>query len=606
MASLGALIAAGCHSEADEPTGQPAAGGDGAASVGGAAHAGDGSEAGAPGKPTNPGSFGLIHAAEGLESLKWTLSTPQSELESGELGYVTAARLEMLPPGDYTLELTLADESISRELRLREGAELQVVVTAAVTSDTERQVSVVDIPAAGSDSANDGAARFYLINAVPGDARTFDVGIDNLAEPDGTVEPGATSEAFSLDVTRPAVAFLKDGAVTDDFTLPVPMAGSSVISVLLGSPAAAGPAGAEVRLLVARMSTEPVVSEVQADPTIYFLHASAAHSGVDLFIGPENPRASLVVDGPQRVRTFAVSHTTNQRLIRAELVDDARFGELRTARSPAGAATLEAYLTIPGDPQLPVPLNYNLVGNLLPNQRLRNGAAIGRQGAQTVGGELKGGAEYLVILPSDGPWFDNRVKFGEDAPELPFERIERKQPSPDVASLRLAAAVTRDGVGLALPVDIALDGETVITGLRPFQLNDARSVTPGPHRLTFDIEAQVELPAPRLLELDVHAGQDLLVIATGDARPAAVTLESKPRLDDADADGTVAASVDPQTQRSVDPNYLPADGNSELIQDDCPTQPGPRSQKGCPAPGLHWLVLDLSTKPPTVRVLPMN
>jgi hypothetical protein len=534
------------------------------------------------------------------------LSTDATAVDSGSLDYALASQLQKLPPGVYTLELTLRGDTVSRDLDLRDGGAANVVVTADVTGESDWQVSVINVPA--PEAELDASARLYLVHAADGDARTYDVGIDNLAEPDGTIEPGSTSDAFPLDVTRPALAFLKDGVIEEDFTLPMPEAGSSVIAVLLGESPTDGAAERDFRLLVARMSAEAAVSEVRADPTVYFLHASGVHGGVDLFVGPGHPRATAVREAPSSptIDTFAVSQASNEKLIRAEMVDNARFGELRVARAPAGPATLEAYLTVPSDAQLPAPLTYNLIGAPLPNQRLRNGAAIARQGTSAVGGSLEEGAEYLLILPAVGPWFDNRSKFVNDAPGLPFERLERSRPSADKASIRVAVSVTINGAPNPLPVRVALDDEVIVTGVRPFQLKPGRDVAPGIHQLSFDIEAQVTLPAPLQLQIEAQAGQDLIVVAAGDARPESVTTPAIPRADDVDADTTVSAPLDPETQRSLDPNYLPVDGDSTLIQDDCPDQPGPISHKGCPATGLHWLVLDLSTRPPTVRVLPMN
>ncbi|HVY31349.1 MAG TPA: hypothetical protein VHB79_32575 [Polyangiaceae bacterium] len=611
VAVLTALSESACHSKSPAAAPPQGAGGERAVGTGGEPDAGMTSEAGSAPVDDAPASVGLLHAAQGVQSVSWSLEASGGDAagaESGTLDFAHATRLQPLPPGDYTLELSVGKKRLSRELKLRGGHELNAVLSLDVTSPSDWQLDIIDTT--HRDDEADGTAQLFFVNQAAGGARTLDVGIDNLAEPDASIEPASVSKGLPLDVTRPALAFVQDGVVTDDFTLPVPAAHSTVIAVALGDPASDGSGAGALRLLVARMQGESSVDEVRPDPVIYFLHASAAHAGVDLFVGPGNPIKTLVSAGEllAKVRTLAVDKSSNQKLIRAELADNTRFGELRVGRAPTGPATLETYLTIPGDPQLPAPLHSSLTGTLLPNQRLRNGSAIGRQGAQDLGGELQAGAEYLIVLPSNGPWPNNRSQFPNDAPQLPFIRVERQMASAEQASLRIAAGVTFGG-SVGLPISLGLDDQTVISGALPFELGDPRDLQPGAHHLTLDIQQNprgIALPQPATLDLDLSAGQDLLVIATGDAQSEPITVPESPRPDDQDADGTVAAEVDPETQLSLDPNYLPADGDSELIQDDCPTVPGPLSHFGCPPTGLHWLVVDLSTKPPTVLVQPIN
>ena len=579
-------------------------------------------DAGAVSMPeeTGPAHLGLLNAAQGLKSFGWSL-TADGGRQSGALPFAQATRLAPLPPGSYTLELTLGSKHVSRSLQLLGGGESTVVVSADAAGNPNWQVNVIEVPPAEPDAkpSHSASARLFLVNEALGGARAFDVGLDDLEHPDGSIEPGAVSEQWPLDVTRPALAFVHNGAATDDFTLPVPEAGSTVIAVLLGDPAADGLGPTGLRLLVARMAGAGTVDEVRPDPVLYFLHSSGVHAGVDLFAGPGNPVASIIQLGQQSASGFARETSLNTKLVRAELADNVRFGELRASRLPPGPATLEAFLTIPGDPQLPVPLNYDSGGMiLLPNQRLRNGFAIARQGAQTVGGQLEAGAEYLVILPGNGPWIDNRDP--RDAPRLAFERVQQPKAGAQQASIRFADATTTLVGGIA---HVELDGATTITGTlhlagAPYVLDEgvfrtqqaAQPLEVGTHHLSFDILPNImgvkPLLAPLAFDFDVQAGQNLLVIAAGEAVPPPVVLDPSPRADDIDADTAVASAYDPQTQTFADPNYLPADGNSELVQDDCPTEPGPVTHRGCPVTGLHWLIVDLATKPPTVRVLPMK
>jgi hypothetical protein len=601
---LSALTQVSCFSEpGSKPTlREPAGDGGGAAT--------DLPTAGAAGdaptevtEVTDPARLGIFHAAEDLPELGWSL-TGAAGPQHGSLSAKRSEQLAGLPAGNYTLTLTLADAEESLELELTSGAEVNVVVAPRASRKHPWRAHVLTTEAAPeSDPASEApaAARFFVVNAGAGGLRSLDVGNDGVA--DGEVEPEQASAPLALDVSRPALAFIDDqGGVTDSFTLPRPDRDTTVLAVLLGDPTADGVGPAGQRLLVAQMAESGEAHEVRADPVLYFVHASARHAGLDLFVSPGNPiEAGMIAGGDGRpIAAFSPDTTVNKRRNSAEVLDNARFGDLRVGRVPPLAATLELYLTIPGDPQLPAALNYNLVRDLLPNQRLRNGTAIGRQGAQSVAvaGELQAGAEYLLVAPSNGLFNSNHdARFIPKVPKFPFERIERHPVEGEQFTLRVATSLLTAGGGETLAVD------GIQLGSSTYHLeSDPQLLTAGTHQLTVNLAPGKS----RTLELEAQPGQDLLVIASGDTTAAPITAPAAPRADDTDGDGAVCSAVDPETQRFLDPNYLPVDGNSELIQDDCPDQPGPLVHQGCPATPLQWLILDLSTRPPTLSAVPIQ
>lgn len=594
---LSALAQVSCFSE-------PAPGGRPSEPAGGGAPtdsptAGAAGDAPAP-QETDPARLGIFHAAEGLPKLAWSL-TGKVGSQDGSLSAKQIEQLVALPAGDYTLTLTLDDAEESLELELTSGGEVNVVVSPEARGKHPWRAHVLAgevAPKSETEGEAAPAARLFFINSARGGVRALDVGTDGVA--DGEVEADEASPQLALDATRPTVAFVADGGVTDSFTLPQPQLDATMLAVLLGDPSADGIGPEGQRLLVVQMVEGAEASELRADPVLYFVHASAQHAGLDLFVAPGNPLAASIANGSARpIEAFLPDTTVNKRRNLAEVLDNARFGELQVGRVPPLPATLELYLTIPGDPQVPAALTYNLLGgDLQPNQRLRNGPAIGRQGAQTVGGELQAGAEYLLVAPSNGLFVSNHTTLeAPKAPKFPFERLERRPAEDGHFNLRVAGSLLT-----ALGTEtISVDGTERSSG-RAYFPSDAEQLSAGTHQVIVNLTPGNS----RKLELDGQSGQDLLVLAAGDFTTPLLTPPAAPRADDVDRDGAVCSETDPETQRFLDPNYLPLDGNSSLIQDDCPAEPGPLLHQGCPATPLQWLIIDLSTRPPTLRAEPME
>jgi len=581
--------------------------------------------------PTEAVQFGVFHAAEGQSALSWSLQLSSEQesgvaQESGTVAYAKAARVDAIAPGTWTLDVTIGDQHLSQDVTLAPGSEVNAVVTNDPASDMGWKVDLLTVPGppdtSGSADASDGSdasdasataldptqARLFVLQRSQLKAVDLDVGNDDPSHPEQALDPGATSSLWPLDVTRPALAFLNHGKPAYDFTMPRPAQDSTVIAVVLGDPAADGLGPTGLHLLVARMREDPDVSEVRPDPALYFVHASGAHAGLDLFVSRGIPLAATFsraagVGISFKLPAFLPDRSLDVPLNLAQVADNVRFGELRVGRVPPGPATLDLYLTIPGDPQLPAPLNYDLTGTvLLPNQRLRNGGAVGRQGTQTVDGELKAGGEYVLIAPGGDLWSDNRNFHFPLAPAFPFFRLARSPLGAKQFRLRMGASVTRQGDATSRAMNIVLDGSSalVVPLGAPFQLTSDQVLSAGPHQLSL----QVDTGAAKSVTLNALAGQDLLLIASGDAAPAPAVIQPKPwRDDDIDGDGAVCSAYSTKAQAFLDPNYLSPDGDSLLIQDDCPEQPGPLSQMGCPAPAVQWLVVDLAARPPTIRAI---
>jgi hypothetical protein len=514
--------------------------------------------------------------------------------KTGSFAFGEARSLKDLTPGSWTLLIELDGEEHELDLSLDAGAELDVVVTRDRDSGTWR-VDLLE-PELDPDAES---ARLFVLQRTAATELELDVGSDGSS--DGLLAQNATSPQWLLDVTRPALSLLSAGAITHQFALPRPNAKTTVVGVLLGNLAAGGLEPQGLRLLVANMAREEV-TEVRPNPQVYIVHASAAHAALDVFVSQGNPKFTPVQPPTGKVSAYSPDLSENRRRSVAEVADNLRFGELRVGRVPSGPISLDLYLSIPGDPQLPAPLSVDLIFKPLPNQRLRNGGAVGRQGTSHLGDRLLEGGQYLAIASATDLWPDNRSPFAPAAPVFPFQLLKRPRLQPAQFSLQVGSSITKDGTTAGIAATIGRDGEVVLETAGDFNLGPTEVLEAGNHLLTLSTTSKsASLPFQGV------PGQNLLVIVAGDASPPAVVIQPQPwRSDDIDGDGAVASAQDPMTGAFLEPNYLAYDGNSELIQDDCPTEPGSTSHGGCPSPGLTWIVIDLAQQPPQVVRAPIN
>jgi hypothetical protein len=561
--------------------------------MGGAA----GGVAGAPAEPEPEpddaaAKLVLFHAGESGSVARYRLSAGATDL-SGALSAGELESLTELAPGEWRLVMEVDGEEHERVLELEAAREFGATLTQSASEAGHR----LDVFAIDGE-LDEGQARLLVLQRSSAFDLQLDVGSDGSTE--GAIAPEGLSPAWPIDVTRPALSLMSGQELTHQFTLPRQDAGGTLIAVLMGDPAADGLGPQGLRLLTADVDREQV-GEVRPNPQLYLVHASAAHAALDLFVSKGNPQWTPVQPASGKVAAYSPDLSTNAQRSVAELADDVRFGEVRVARVPPGPSTLDLYLSIPADDQLPAPLSMDLVFEPLANQRLRSGGAVGRQGTSHLGDELRPGARYLAFAAATRLWPDNRSRYAPAAPTFPLELLERPLLGAGQLSLMVASSLTKEGTVSGVAGSIALNDQVVLETTGAFGLGPAEVVEAGSVRITLKT-ASFE----SVLPLNGVSGQNLLVVAAGDISPPPSLVQPRPwRPDDVDGDGAVASEWDEKTGLFTDPNYLPYDGDSTLSQDDCPAEPGSVSHGGCPSPGPTWLVIDLAQRPPQVVVAPM-
>lgn len=531
------------------------------------------------------GTLRIVHALRGAGDAEWALGDAG---ESGSIAFGSATDAVELSPGKHELQIAVNGSAITpAELDVKPGATL----FALLASDGDGNATVRILPDP-SEEASD-SPSLYLVNASESGSLAIDVGMDDPAEPDLVLEQDRTVDApLAFDATRPALAFVQDGMVGTSFGFPRPDAGSPVLVVALGDASLDGVAPDALRLLVVETNG---ATEVRADPVLYIVHASDSHAGLDVFVGRGNP----VLQTKNQTTGYAPDLSEDKPRRLAEIVDDLHFGKLAIGRVPPGPATLDVYLTITGSAQAPSPVNFDLVGTLLPNQRLRDGWAVGRQGGQVdETTELRPGGEYLMLLSGNRLFTNHRnPQYVPVAPIVPMERLDRPPLDAGQLDLRVAFALS-DSAAQGGTAVFQVDGHDVLTTPpKDWAESASQSLPAGPHTVRVKLSGGFS----RSLSFQGGAGQHLLVIAAGNPVLPPMPVVASSRADDTDNDSFVNAPLDPQTGQPSDPNYLPSDGNTQLNQDDCPNVPGPTF--GCPAVAFQWLVLDTSVRPPALTSL---
>lgn len=551
----------------------------------------------------------VVHAQPAVPNASWQLD---GEPAFSAQSFSRVSTSTAVPPGPHRIRVSVAGRHVATaDFVAPEGGEL----LALLVPDSENGSKLLVLTRLPRSS--DGAT-LQLIQASSLSTVEADVGADDAKSPDFALargEAGPTSGA-AMDPTRPSLALVENGRTTASFTLPRPATGDFLAAVLLGDPNRPTEAGDSLRLLLV---DEKSATVVKPDPVVYVLHAAAAHAGLDVFVTRGNALPDVQAGiGPG----CSLDMRANQPVNLAQLVDDLRFGELAERRLPPGAAAFQVFLTIPGDTDPPASLHFDLVANLVSNQRLRDGFPVGCAGAQIdEGGQLMPGAEYLMLLPSGRLMKENRglysgirsvtEKVGEaevtrlrtppDAPRVPLARISRAP----LAGSEFELTIAVDGpLGVVDNLSIELPSQGFTLNAEVFSSAAGRWAQSETLRLPAarqEISLVLGNRGRRTVVVNPSAGSRLLVLAAGYVDPPASSPVANPRADDVDADGFVASAVDPDTGALKAPNYLPADGNSTLTQDDCPNEPGPVF--GCPAPRFTWLVLDTTTRAPVLQQL---
>lgn len=515
-------------------------------------------------------------------------------------------------PGPHRLRVSVDGRHVATaDFVAPEGGELLALLVP--NSESGSKLVVLTWPKRSSDGAT-----LELVQASALEAVAADVGADDAQNPDFTLARGEVgpNSGAPMDPTRPSLALVEGGRTTASFSLPRPATGDFLAGVVLGDPNLPAEDPNALRLL---LIGEASTTLVKPDPVVYVLHAAGAHAGLDVFVTRGNP----LLDVQAGIGAgCSLDLRANQPVNLAQLVDDLRFGELAETRLPPGQAAFQIFLTIPGDSDPPASLHFDLVANLMSNQRLRDGFPIGCAGAQIEdGGELVPGAQYLMLLPSGRLMKENRglysgirsvtekvndadvtrLRTPPDSPRVPLSRISREALAADEFELTLAV----DGpLGIVDNLSIELPSLGISLGAEVFSSAAGRWAQTELLHLPAkrqEISLVIGSRARRTVVIDPSAGSRLLVLAAGYPEPPSSTTVTSPRQDDTDADGFVSSELDSTTSAPIAPNYLPPDGNSNLVEDDCPNEPGPIS--GCPAPRFTWMVLDTTTRVPVLQKL---
>ncbi|MFZ5893506.1 MAG: hypothetical protein ACOY0T_20765 [Myxococcota bacterium] len=507
-------------------------------------------------------------------------------------------------PGRHILRVTVSGQHVaSASFVAPEGGELLALLVPVPGGGSN--LVVLTLPKRPTDSAT-----LQLIQASALGTIQADVGSDDARTPDFALAPGAVapSAGAAMDPTRPSLAFVDNGRTTTSFSLPRPAIGEFLAGVVLGDPNREAEDPNALRLLLVGDKSAVLV---KPDPVVHVLHLSAGHAGLDVFATRRNPLTGFASDG---VEACSLDLRPNEALNLAQLADDLRFGALASAGLPPGPAAFQIFLTIPKDADPPSALHFDLVNALVPNQRLRDGFAIGCAGAQIEpSAELVPGGEYLMLLPSGRLQGDNRTltlerKTADErlripplAPRVPLSRISRQPLEANEFELSLAVGTS---VGVTDEVSVELPKASLSLKATGFTSTSGRWIQSDVLRLPAarqEISVVFGTRLRRTVVIDPSPGSRLLVLAAGYPQPPASTPDANPRADDIDADGFVASAIDPNTGALVTPNYLPPDGDISLKQDDCPNEPGPIW--GCPAAPLTWMVLDTTNRTPVLQTL---